>query len=281
MKYKVGAIGGELSNARKVFINRSIAANTLMDDFARIAEGDAPVNINSEFQNYQKNRYRIWSEAYKDIEALRIMNYTEAQIREMIEGRRTFSADEVSNLLLGRFSPAKVPEINFLKNNGFSAQIKQINRELGMAYSPQEFYNRSDLQEIYNIWNNAQLGKGLDEIEEELGGPINVRQRELIEDIEDRRDIIIEQQQEDRQRLLDQQKKIRDRILENRNNQKSSLPIGTPPLDTEIFTASRVYPTNSGTIDQTTGLTRTQTALLSPGEQELAMRTNQGSGSLT
>ena len=281
MKYKVGAIGGELSNARKVFINRSIAANTLMDDFARIAEGDAPVNINSEFQNYQKNRYRIWSEAYKDIEALRIMNYTEAQIREMIEGRRTFSADEVSNLLLGRFSPAKVPEINFLKNNGFSAQIKQINRELGTAYSPQEFYNRADLQEIYNIWNNAQLGKGLDEIEEELGVPINVRQRELIEDIEDRRDIIIEQQQEDRQRLLDQQKKIRDRILENRNNQKSSLPIGTPPLDTEIFTASRVYPTNSGTVDQTTGLTRNQTALLSPGEQEIVKRSNQGIGSLT
>ena len=153
--------------------------------------------------------------------------------------------------------------------------------KLGTAYSPQEFYNRADLQEIYNIWNNAQLGKGLDEIEEELGVPINVRQRELIEDIEDRRDIIIEQQQEDRQRLLDQQKKIRDRILENRNNQKSSLPIGTPPLDTEIFTASRVYPTNSGTVDQTTGLTRNQTALLSPGEQEIAKRANQGIGSLT
>ena len=281
MKYKVGAIGGELSNARKVFINRSIAANTLMDDFARIAEGDAPVNINSEFQNYQKNRYRIWSEAYKDIQALRMMNFTEAQIREMIEGRRTFSKPEVNNLLLGRYTPAKVPEIDFLKNNGFSAQIKQINRELGTAYSPQEFYNRADLQEIYNIWNNAQLGKGLDEIEEELGVPINVRQRELMEDIEERRDIIIEQQKKDRERLLEQQKKIRDRILEKRSDQKSSVPIGTPPLDTEIFTASRVYPTNSGTVDQTTGLTRNQTALLSPGEQEIAKRSNQGIGSLT
>ena len=102
-----------------------------------------------------------------------------------------------------------------------------------------------------------------------------------MEDIEERRDIIIEQQKKDRERLLEQQKKIRDRILEKRSDQKSSVPIGTPSLDTEIFTASRVYPTNSGTIDQTTGLTRNQTALLSPGEQEIAKRANQGIGSLT
>ena len=57
-------------------------------------------------------------------------------------------------------------------------------------------------------------------------------------------------------------------------------PIGTPELKPENFTASRVYPTNSGTIDQTTGLTRNQTALLSPGEQEIARRQNQGIGSL-
>ena len=96
MKYKVGRISGELSAARKVFINRSIGANTMMEDFNRIAQGLAPLNINKQFNNYQKNRYRIWSEAYKDIEALRTMNYTETQIRDMIIGRRAFSEDEVS-----------------------------------------------------------------------------------------------------------------------------------------------------------------------------------------
>ena len=71
MKYKVGRISGELSAARKVFINRSIGANTMMEDFNRIAQGLAPLNINKQFNNYQKNRYRIWSEAYKDIRSFK------------------------------------------------------------------------------------------------------------------------------------------------------------------------------------------------------------------
>ena len=91
------------------------------------------------------------------------------------------------------------------------------------------------------------------------------------------KDIIEQQKKENEERY----KKMREGFQENIKNQKSSVPIGTPPLDTEIFTASRVYPTNSGTVDQTTGLTRNQTALLSPGEQEIAKRSNQGIGSLT
>ena len=108
MKYKVGRISGELSAARKVFINRSIGANTMMEDFNRIAQGLAPLNINKQFNNYQKNRYRIWSEAYKDIEALRTMNYTEQEIRDMIIGRRAFSVDEVNRLMLGRYLPSQM-----------------------------------------------------------------------------------------------------------------------------------------------------------------------------
>ena len=55
-----------------------------------------------------------------------------------------------------------------------------------------------------------------------------------------------------------------------------STPLEAPKLDTQISTASRVSPTISGTVDQNTGLTGTETALLSPLEQEIAKRRNQG-----
>ena len=59
-----------------------------------------------------------------------------------------------------------------------------------------------------------------------------------------------------------------------------STPIEPPKLDTQISTASRVSPTISGTTDPNTGLTGTQTALLSPFEQEIAKRSKQGIASL-
>ena len=276
MKYKIGRISGELSAARKVFINRSIGANTLMDDFNRIAQGLSPININKQFNNYQKNRYRIWSEAYKDIEALRIMNYTETQIRDMIVGRRAFSEDEVSMLMLGRYTPAKVPTIELMEQNGFAAQIREINREKGTFYTPNQFYNVTELWNIANMWVSVPLGKDLNTIEEELGVPWDIRGKEIKEEGQDYKDIIIQQRKEDRERWKKQQEGFQESI----KNQKSSVPINTPPIDTEIFTASRVSPTISGTVDQTTGLTGTQSALLSPLEQEIAKKRNQGIGSL-
>ena len=279
MKYRVGQIGGELANARKVWINRAINPQSLMDDFERIENGLSPIGINSEFNNYQKNRYRIWSDAYRDIENLRKLNYTESQIRDMIEGRRTFSAQEVNSLLLGRYKAAKPPEINFLKENGFSAQIKEINRGKGTQYLPQEFYNKRDLINLQFKWNNAPLGVNLSEIEDELGVPIEIRSDWLEDDQDIYENLIDKQELEDEQRIENEQRLREERM--DKLEGKQTVPIGTPPLDTEIFTASRVYPTNSGTIDQNTGLTRNQTALLSPGEQEIAKRSNQGIGSLT
>jgi len=197
----------------------------------------------------------------------------------MIEGRRTFSAQEVNSLLLGRYKAAKPPEINYLKENGFSAQIKEINRDKGTQYLPQEFYNKKDLIDLQFKWNNAPLGVNMSEIEDELDVPQEIRGEWLEYDQDIYENIIDQQQFEDEQRIEKEQELREKRI--NQLEGKQTVPIGTPPLDTEIFTASRVYPTNSGTIDQTTGLTRNQTALLSPGEQEIARRQNQGIGSLS
>ena len=279
MKYKVGQISGELSGARRIFINRSIAGNSLMEDFSRIEQGLPPKNINTNFNHYQKNRYRVWSEAYKDIEALRKIGYAEYQIIDMLEGRRAFSSKEIQMLMLGRFEPANVPKINLMNKNGFSSQIKNINKEKGTYYTPNQFYNHSDLNEIYSAWRAVPLGMDTSLIEQEIKVPFNIRAKEIKEDVIGYQDTIKDQNKLMKEQIKEEAEGYQQSIKDQQS--KATAPIGTPPLETEIFTASRVSPTISGTqIDQQTGLTGTQEALLDPMEKLIAQRQNQGLGSL-
>ena len=283
MKYKVGQITGELSNARKIFINRSISANVLMEDFNRIANGESPIQVPKNFNQLQKNRYRIWSEAWKDIEALRTIGYSENQIRSMIEGRRAFSKAELAMLMVGRYAAAKSPKLDSI--NGFTSMINEINRNKGTFYSPLEFLDPTILNDVYIQWNNIPLGKDLTAVEQEIGVPLLLRATEIQEDFAEYGEKILEQTKEEQQQIQEDmekyQKRLWDTLQKKGDTSKNTAPIGTPPLKTEIFTASRVYPTISGSqVNQQTGLTGTQEALLSPTEKLIAKRQNEGLGSL-
>ena len=48
----------------------------------------------NEYEKLQSNNYRILSEVYKDVEALRTLNFTEAEIRDLLSGRRALSKAE-------------------------------------------------------------------------------------------------------------------------------------------------------------------------------------------
>ena len=121
----------------------------------------------------------------------------------------------------------------------------------------------------------------LNEIEEELGVPGEIRAQEKEQyATEIYEPLRKEQEAEDEKRKLEEEKLREERSKTIENQSKAPIPLNAPPVDNEIFTASRVSPTISGTVDKTTGLTGTQTALLSPAEQEIAKRQNQGIGSL-
>ena len=81
------------------------------------------------------------------------------------------------------------------------------------------------------------------------------------------------------EKLMEIQEQQMEELEKDDQSFVPTAPIGTPELKPENSTASRTYPTNSGTIDQRTGLTKNQSALLSPMEKEIARRNNQGIGS--
>jgi hypothetical protein len=194
-----------------------------------------------EYEKLQSNNYRILSEAYKDIQALRTLNFTDKEIRDIISGRRAFSKRDVNMLMLGTFVPENVP--NFKKDSAVANAVKNINRELDTNYTINDFINRPQLFQIRNKYMNIPLGLNETDREEFLRSTIDRKIETLEPKIE-----------ENIQRIEDQQ---------SIKPQTPAAPYLPDPQISNMF-AQR--------IDPTSGLTSTETALLSPEEQIIAKR---------
>jgi len=201
-----------------------------------------------EYEKLQSNNYRILSEAYKDIQALRKLNFTEKEIRDLISGRRAFSKRDVNNLLNGFFTPENVP--NFKKDSAVANAVKNINRELDTNYTINDFINRQELFKIRNKYMNIPLGLNEKEREEFLKSTPE-RKFEIKEPVIEKREKLIEEQQ----KILEDQQSIKP--------QEPAAPYLPDPQIANMFAQN---------IDPNTNLTRTETALLSPEEQIIAQR---------
>ena len=210
-----------------------------------------------------------------------MLGYGETDIISMLKGRRAFSEKEIQMLILGRYMPANVPKLTLKDSNAFISQLKAISKERGINYLPAEFFNISLLNQLKNQWTGVKLGTHMDEIEEEIGVPFKVRAEQIKTDQKELEKILKEESFQEKQELKEKANEMKERARELKDK-TSSAPIGTPGLDSEIFTASRVSPTFSGSqVNQQTGLTGTQEALLNdPLDKLIAKKQNQGIASL-
>ena len=268
MRWKVNQLAGETGRADRTFITNTLDAPELLDDADLIARGSKPEYIPQQFERYIENRYRIWSEAYRDIQNMRALNYTEKEIKKALTGpggkvRKPFSEDDLHYLFKGYFNPPKSP----YDRAGFEAFVEGLNRknsainkregsDLKNNYKVKDFLDGKQLRDISKNWRYIPLRMPKAEQEEMLRLPIKSKRK------------LYQPSREEIQKLKKQQKDDQSFL--------PSTPLEAPTLDTQISTASRVSPTISGTVDQNTGLTGNETALLSPFEQEIAKRRNQG-----
>jgi hypothetical protein len=153
--------------------------------------------------------------------------------------------------MLGTFNPENIP--NFKKDSAVRNAIKQINRELGTDYTVDNFVDRVKLIQIKNSYIGIPLGLSEQEREEYLRTTVEKK-------IE-----LLEPKIEEGSKLLEKQ--IEEQFPEE---DKQSLKPQTPAApylpDPQI---ANMFAQN---IDPTTGLTRTESALLSPSEQIIAKR---------
>ena len=265
MKFKMNKHKNESVAASSQFYGAAANADLLLREADLIKRGFKPEYIKELFEKYQANNYRIWSEAYKDVQNMRKLEYTEEEIKEALgNGKRPpfNSKDDIKFLMKGYYNPGKVPSWKRKDAGAFYNNLENINRKLEMNLRPSDIYDRSQLKDVIKNWKYIPLGER--DIEKFFGLPLKPKLDPYLDRTKE---------------LID----IKKKQFKNQADDQSfvpTAPIGTPELKPENFTASRVYPTNSGTIDQTTGLTKNQSALLSPMEKEIARRNNQGIGSL-
>ena len=189
---------------------------------------------------------------------MRKLKYTEKEIKETIKGRQPFSKQDIKFLLKGYYNPAKVPNLSYNDITRFSNAVQTMNRKDDTNFRMRDFFDRRQLKNLERKWKYIPLG------DRDIDFDIPTKQK-------------IKPYIEDTKELLELKKL--QRAEEREKDDQSflpSTPLEAPTLDTQISTASRVSPTISGTVDQNTGLTGNETALLSPFEQEIAKRRNQG-----
>jgi len=241
MRFKVGGYSGDMQNARQAFTNDIISAKNLQSDMRLLSRGLPGETFPREYEKLQSNNYRILSEAYKDIQALRTLNFTDKEIRDLISGRRAFSKRDVNMLMIGTFTPENVP--NFKRDSAVANAVKNINKELGTNYTVDDFINRKELFNIRSKYMNIPLG--LNEIDRE----------EFLKSTTDRKMEIMEPKIEENMKRIDDQQSFK------------------PPTPASNFLPNpQIANMFAQNVDPTTNLTRTETALLSPEEQLIRQR---------
>jgi len=247
MRFKLGKYSKQLGNAKAAFTTDITDARNIQKDVRLVERNLPPKYFAQEFDKLQSNKYRIMSEIYKDIQALRKMKFTEREIVELMQGRRAVSKDDISALLLGKFNPEKVPQ--FKKDSGIIKAVQQINRELETNYTVLDFINPQELGAITRKYAIIPLGLSESGREEFLKTTLREKQEQL----------------KPAQEELQEKLKIQ--------NQQGSLPKPQVPLPNVPM--PNVLPVTAS-VDPNTNLTRTETALLSPTEQLIAARQKGG-----
>ena len=243
MRFKLGSYSGMLSDARGAFTRDINNATKLQKDARLIANGVEAETIATEYDKLQSNNYRVLSEVYKDVQALRTLNFTEREIRDLLSGRRALSSRDVNMIMLGTYNPENLP--NFKKDSAIQNTIKNINRELGTDYKINDFVNRQKLNSIRNKYKTIPLGLSEEERENFLRSTID-RKIDVLDRKIDERDILIDSQEQSKVQPV-----------------TPAAPFLPDPQIANMFAAN---------IDPTSGLTQTESALLSPEEQIIAKR---------
>ena len=148
MKFAVNKRAGEMGQASKTFGSNAVNAQRLKEDAALIAQGLQPDHVPKLFDRWQQNRYRIWSETYKDIQNMRKLNYTEKEIKETIKGRQPFSKKDIRYLLKGFYNPAGVPNLSYGDITRFSNAVKTMNRKDDTEFRMNDFFNKSATKRV-------------------------------------------------------------------------------------------------------------------------------------
>ena len=158
----------------------------------------------------------------------------------MMQGRRAVSKADINSIMVGIFNPDKPP--SFRQDSGIIKAIEQINRETENNYKVKDFVDIKAIADVQKKYSILPLGLSESERENLLRTTLPGKREQILRPaIQERREIIRDQQ-----------------------GAVPQTPIPNVPMP-------NIAPVTAA-VDQNTGLTRTEQALLSPEEQLIAQR---------
>jgi len=272
MRIKMGKYIGEFSAARNEWSRTFTDQGVLKKDLQSLQAGSSSQIVSTSFDTYQKNRYRIMSELYKDVKNLRKMNFSEKEIRDIMIGSKRISKNDFNNLKLGLFNSAEYKGTLKTKAGALGNTIRQLNDSLGTFYKVNDFINRDELQDIRKKWDNIPLGLNEEDREKYLRQYMDFKLEEKDKIIEEREKLLKEteflnnkNQEAYDEKMFEEKQKKKEAFQLKQETSQAPASMTLPKLDNTIMASMST--TNTGAIDPTTLLTSNETALLSPSEQ--------------
>jgi hypothetical protein len=209
------------------------------------------------------------SNIYKDIKNLRILKFSEREIKDIIKARRAVSKQDLSALMLGLFNSEDYVSTLKNKKGALNSAIKNLNRTLGTFYNANDLVDRDELRAIRSKYDNIPLGLNDVEREEFLRTGTTQKLKDKLDLQKNYQTIQKEQYNEDLRKQKELLEKRKNFIKEQQElkSKSSQAPASMtlPKLDNTMMASMTAG--SAGNIDPTTNLTTTETALLSPLEQ--------------
>jgi len=269
-RFKIGKRSGEIAQAETRFKGSLVNAMLLKDDLSLLEAGYPAEQIPKAYDRRQANNYRVWSEAYKDLEMMRTLGFSEQEIQAALTGRGGFSKTDISMLMKGVYWPTTIPDLSYLKDTALVSNVKEMNRKNNTAYRPSDFIDKSQLQFINKEWQMLPLGLNEFLREQNFNIPINIRklnaQKKQAELMELKQKQILENQKRKQEQIILRQEYLKEQE-EKRKLDQSNKPIGTPNVSSEVIASKPVQ-----NVVGSTGLTATETAYLSNEEKAMKLK---------
>ena len=253
MRFIVGDFGDRLQKTASDFRRNTYDVNELYRNPTRIIEL---------FEEYQKNRYREMSRI-NDFMKVAEQMFSKTDIYRQFKDRQGFGKKTMRYIFAGRFKPANLPswkeDTAILRKNLEALNKAYPNANIKFT----DIFPAQQLQQIKNKWDGTPLSLSDKEVEEYH------RKKTLPRDLKKQSSLPIEEETET----------VRIASLPvaeggGGSGRGEPLPKG-PPLPVTPMPRN-ISQVNTALINPTSGLTRTQEALLSPTEKAIASKRGQG-----
>jgi hypothetical protein len=245
--FQIGQFTERFKNARSDFTKDIMDSQKLIED---------PFIVSKEFENYQVNRYREMNRVYDMVTFLKDgLKMSDAEIRMHFKARGGFGAQTINMILNGYFDPANLPAIEF--TSLLPKKLRTINRTDKWKNNPlslNDIYDREELMNIKKKWMRVPLGLSDAQLEEYFITGIDPRLKE------EKKTTI-----EPTSSIMPQETKTQ---LTELITPPNSQPIETSEVSADVVKTAAL-PAN---VNQQTGLTHVEEALLSNEEKAMRLR---------